>query len=97
MGGVERWPAQAEAAPPQLVGEPDGSSRAPGSGQLGVGLARGPLVLLADLTIPAEPASAGADPESVMLTCPSCGRTLQEHKCKLICSCGYFLSCSDYY
>jgi len=33
----------------------------------------------------------------VLLTCPSCGAALDERKCKLICRCGYFLSCSDYY
>ena len=43
----------------------------------------------------AEP--AGADPAAVILTCPNCGAGLDERKCKLICRCGYFLSCSDYY
>ena len=33
----------------------------------------------------------------ILLTCPSCGAALDERKCKLICRCGYFLSCSDYY
>ncbi len=37
------------------------------------------------------------DPSLVILTCPSCGAGLDERKCKLICGCGYFLSCSDYY
>jgi hypothetical protein len=32
-----------------------------------------------------------------MLTCANCGARMVERKCKLICRCGYFLSCSDYY
>jgi hypothetical protein len=37
------------------------------------------------------------DPATVVLTCANCGAALDERKCKLICRCGYFLSCSDYY
>jgi hypothetical protein len=37
------------------------------------------------------------DPEAVIMTCPNCGAWLSERRCKLICRCGYFLSCSDYY
>ena len=37
------------------------------------------------------------DPALVMLTCANCGARMDERKCKLICRCGYFLSCSDYY
>jgi hypothetical protein len=37
------------------------------------------------------------DPGAVVLTCANCGAAMDERKCKLICSCGYFLSCSDYY
>lgn len=37
------------------------------------------------------------DPGTLMLTCANCGARMDERKCKLICSCGYFLSCSDYY
>jgi hypothetical protein len=37
------------------------------------------------------------DPGAVMLTCANCGAEMIERKCKLICRCGYFLSCSDYY
>jgi hypothetical protein len=37
------------------------------------------------------------DPAAVILTCANCGATLDERKCKLVCRCGYFLSCSDYY
>jgi hypothetical protein len=38
-----------------------------------------------------------ADPGVVVLTCANCGAMMDERKCKLICRCGYFLSCSDYY
>ncbi|MGH2465240.1 MAG: hypothetical protein ACRDGI_07255 [Candidatus Limnocylindrales bacterium] len=37
------------------------------------------------------------DPVALILTCANCGAAMDERKCKLICSCGYFLSCSDYY
>ena len=37
------------------------------------------------------------DPGTLVLTCANCGAALDERKCKLICRCGYFLSCSDYY
>jgi hypothetical protein len=32
--------------------------------------------------------------------CPTCGATLLEKKCKLLCpdaACGYYMSCSDFY
>ncbi len=46
-----------------------------------------------------DPADAlvEGDPGTVILTCANCGATLVERRCKLICRCGYFLSCSDYY
>ena len=37
------------------------------------------------------------DPGELLLTCANCGARMDERKCKLICACGYFLSCSDYY
>ena len=43
-----------------------------------------------------EPAER-IDPGLLMLTCANCGAAMDERKCKLICRCGYFLSCSDYY
>ena len=44
----------------------------------------------------AEPARE-VDPGTVILTCANCGAQMDGRKCKLICRCGYFLSCSDYY
>jgi hypothetical protein len=41
--------------------------------------------------------SVAEDPAAVILTCANCGAPMDERKCKLICRCGYFLSCSDYY
>ena len=40
---------------------------------------------------------ADYDRATVMLTCATCGARMIERRCKLICPCGYFLSCSDYY
>ena len=40
---------------------------------------------------------ADYDRALVMQTCANCGARMVERKCKLICTCGYFLSCSDYY
>ena len=53
-------------------------------------------IALVDDAEPARP-PADADPGLLMLTCANCGATMDERKCKLICRCGYFLSCSDYY
>lgn len=52
-----------------------------------------PIRLLED---PHEP-TAAVDPGLVIRTCANCGAAMDERKCKLICRCGYFLSCSDYY
>ena len=63
-------------------------------------LAGSPPIILLDELSPAtdelSPATE-ADPGTVVLTCANCGATMDERKCKLICRCGYFLSCSDYY
>ena len=44
-----------------------------------------------------EESAEAVDPAAVILTCANCGAAMDERKCKLICRCGYFLSCSDYY
>jgi hypothetical protein len=53
-----------------------------------------PAILILDDATPAAPEP---DPGLVILTCANCGAAMDERKCKLICRCGYFLSCSDYY
>ena len=53
-----------------------------------------PILLLDD---PDRAAASDPDPGVVILTCANCGAPMDERKCKLICRCGYFLSCSDYY
>ena len=44
-----------------------------------------------------SPAVQQPDPELVMTSCANCGARMLDRKCKLICACGYFLSCSDYF
>ena len=59
-----------------------------------------PAIALLDVEEPPAAGSAtadDADPAAVILTCANCGAAMDERKCKLICRCGYFLSCSDYY
>lgn len=47
--------------------------------------------------VPIAAPEPDVDPAAVILTCANCGAPMDERKCKLICRCGYFLSCSDYY
>lgn len=54
-----------------------------------------PLELLDEPATDAPPVDY--DRALVMQTCANCGARMIERKCKLICRCGYFLSCSDYY
>ena len=46
---------------------------------------------------PQHRTAVSTDPGDLILTCANCGARMDERKCKLICRCGYFLSCSDYY
>ena len=46
--------------------------------------------------VPGEFYSLGQEHHSVF--CPTCSSRLSESRCKLICrTCGYFLSCADFY
>ena len=54
-----------------------------------------PLIALED--VPPDAPAIEPDPAAIVLTCANCGSLMDERKCKLICSCGYFASCSDYY
>ena len=58
-----------------------------------------PILLLdgAEVDVVAPAPESDADPAALILTCANCGAPMDERKCKLICRCGYFLSCSDYY
>ncbi len=55
-----------------------------------------PLDLVGD-EVDLATAPAEFDPGLIILTCANCGAAMDERKCKLVCRCGYFLSCSDYY
>ena len=38
------------------------------------------------------------EPEIASAFCPSCSARLAQRSCKLICpTCGYYMSCSDFY
>jgi hypothetical protein len=63
--------------------------------ELQVVLSPSPIMFVDDPDETAPPADM--DPGVVVLTCANCGAAMDERKCKLICRCGYFLSCSDYY
>lgn len=58
-----------------------------------------PIALLDgdDERIEAPFTTRDVDLAAVILTCANCGAAMDERKCKLVCRCGYFLSCSDYY
>jgi hypothetical protein len=56
-----------------------------------------PQVSSALIAVDDEEPAETVDPGTVILTCANCGAVMDERKCKLICRCGYILSCSDYY
>ncbi|HMK72450.1 MAG TPA: hypothetical protein VK454_03875 [Myxococcaceae bacterium] len=43
-----------------------------------------------------EGTAGPASPERMVRTCLNCGAELEERKCKLLCRCGYYASCSDF-
>jgi hypothetical protein len=51
-------------------------------------------------TIPAEEIATTCTipDEHHCVFCPTCSSRLQDSRCKLVCrTCGYFLSCADFY
>ena len=81
---------------------PSGDDTQIGSVDRSAGLLGPPAGLLdPSAGVPPSPNSPTApqlpDPELVMTSCANCGARMLDRKCKLICACGYFLSCSDYY
>jgi hypothetical protein len=61
--------------------------------------APGPIPPLAPIRLIEDPDAppTEVDPGRIIMTCANCGAEMDERKCKLVCRCGYFLSCSDYY
>ena len=66
---------------------------------LGRGAGTAPATAVDEVAVATATVAAAAevDPGLVITSCANCGATMTDRKCKLVCSCGYFLSCSDYY
>lgn len=54
-----------------------------------------PIRLTPDPAPAVSPGIESEDPGELMLVCATCGARMDERTCKLICRCGYSLSCSD--
>jgi hypothetical protein len=61
-------------------------------------VARAPLLMLNDPTPTTHepPVFELVESGDLISICLQCGRRMEPRKCKLICDCGYFLSCSDF-
>jgi hypothetical protein len=75
-----------EAAPALLTDAPVDAMRSPGALRI---LAEDP----ASMEVPVFELVESGD---LINVCLQCGRRMEPRKCKLICECGYFLSCSDF-